>query len=99
MSPTSTYKCRNQDLYVPSDFMDIAAKERRKDHLYCFIAAILDSPTLYSKWFALYIFTGGATADEAPKDYHSIFNHVYYVKWFEGLLTSWTEKVSPTPSL
>ncbi|RLO02652.1 hypothetical protein DYB28_013917, partial [Aphanomyces astaci] len=40
------YKCRNQDLYVPSDFMDIAAKEKRKDHRYCFIAVILDSPTL-----------------------------------------------------
>ncbi|RQM23677.1 hypothetical protein B5M09_004748 [Aphanomyces astaci] len=49
-------------------------------------AAILDSPTLQSKVLVLDIFTGGTTAAKAPKDYHSMFNHVYYVKWLEGLL-------------
>ncbi|RHY09392.1 hypothetical protein DYB25_009717, partial [Aphanomyces astaci] len=49
-------------------------------------AAILDTPTLQSKVLVLDIFTGGTTAAKAPKDYHSMFNHVYYVKWFEGLL-------------
>ncbi|RQM31148.1 hypothetical protein B5M09_005203 [Aphanomyces astaci] len=80
------YKCRNQDLYDPSDTLDTPAKEKHKGRRYCFIAGILDSATLDSKVLALDIFTGGTTASKAPKDYHAMFNHTYYVDWFAKLL-------------
>ncbi|RHY54856.1 hypothetical protein DYB28_008742 [Aphanomyces astaci] len=80
------YKCHNQSLYDPSDVLDVAPKEKHKGRRYCFIAAILDSPTMDSRVMALDIFTGGTTLANEPKDYHGMFNHAYYVGWFQRLL-------------
>ncbi|RLO10149.1 hypothetical protein DYB28_000676 [Aphanomyces astaci] len=61
-------------------------KEKHKGRRYCFVAGILDSPTMASKVMALDIFTGGKSRGKEPKDYHGMFDHAYYVKWFGRLL-------------
>ncbi|ETV95941.1 hypothetical protein H310_10600 [Aphanomyces invadans] len=76
------YKAHHQSLYGPSEENDIPSKEKHKGRRYCFIAAVLYSPTMPSKVMALHIFTGG----KEPKVYHGMFDHAYYVKWFERLL-------------
>ncbi|KAF0726166.1 hypothetical protein Ae201684_015500 [Aphanomyces euteiches] len=80
------YKCPNYDLYDPLDKLDVPRKEKHKGRRYCFIAAILDSPTMDSHVMALDIFTGGNSKAKEPKDYHAMFNHEYYVTWFGKLL-------------
>ncbi|RHZ30659.1 hypothetical protein DYB26_012633 [Aphanomyces astaci] len=80
------YKSHHQDLYDPSDDHDVQSKEKHKGRRYCFVAGILDSPTMASKVMALAIFTGGKSRPKEPKDYHGMFDHVYYVKWFGRLL-------------
>ncbi|ETV99476.1 hypothetical protein H310_08154 [Aphanomyces invadans] len=87
------YKAHHQSLYDPSDENDIPSKEKHKGRCYCFVAAVLDSPTTPSKVMALDIFTGGSKrassgpkTGKVPKDYHGMFDHAYYVKWFECLL-------------
>ncbi|RLO04912.1 hypothetical protein DYB28_015456, partial [Aphanomyces astaci] len=80
------YKSHHQDLYDPSDEHDVQSKEKHKGRRYCFVAGILDSPTMASKVMALDIFTGGKSRGKEPKDYHGMFNHAYYVKWFGRLL-------------
>ncbi|RHY24522.1 hypothetical protein DYB32_008817 [Aphanomyces invadans] len=87
------YKAHHQSLYDPSDVNDVLSKEKHKGRRYCFVAAVLDSPTMPSKVMALDIFTGGSKrassgpkTGKEPKDYHGMFDHAYYVKWFERLL-------------
>ncbi|ETV64322.1 hypothetical protein H257_18771 [Aphanomyces astaci] len=74
------YKSHHQALYDPSDTMDLPSKEKHKGRRYCFVAAILDSPTLESK----------STAKQ-PKDYHGMFDTEYYVAWFGRLLDEMDE--------
>ncbi|RHY49106.1 hypothetical protein DYB38_009831 [Aphanomyces astaci] len=50
------------------------------------VAGIPDCPTMASKVMALDIFTGGKSRAKEPKDYHGMFDHAYYVKWFGRLL-------------
>ncbi|CAK4169909.1 unnamed protein product, partial [Aphanomyces euteiches] len=68
------YKCPNFDLYDPSDELDFQPKEKHKGRRYCFIAAILDAPSMDNRGLALDIFTGGNTKAKVPKDYHAMFN-------------------------
>ncbi|RHY66041.1 hypothetical protein DYB38_011628 [Aphanomyces astaci] len=93
---TSTIRsAHHQSMYDPSDNKDNPTKEKHKGRRYCFVVAVLDSPTMESKVMALDIFTGGTKAPagcpktpkarKEPKDYHGMFDHAYYVKWF-GLL-------------
>ncbi|KAG9405655.1 hypothetical protein AC1031_003563 [Aphanomyces cochlioides] len=83
-------KSHHQDLYDPSDKLDVAPKEKHKGRRYCFVAAILDSPTLESRVMALNIFTGGERKTtgkcKETKDYHGMFDQVYYKSWFKRLL-------------
>ncbi|ETV76547.1 hypothetical protein H257_09549 [Aphanomyces astaci] len=65
------YKCHNQSLYHPSDVLDVAQKEKHK---------------VRRRVMALDIFTGGTTLAKEPKDYHGMFDHAYYVGWFQRLL-------------
>ncbi|RLO11279.1 hypothetical protein DYB28_006858, partial [Aphanomyces astaci] len=62
-----------------------------KGRRYCFVAAILDSPTLESKVMAIDIFTGGKSTAKQPKDYHGMFDTEYYVAWFGRLLDEMDE--------
>ncbi|RHY94243.1 hypothetical protein DYB35_001234 [Aphanomyces astaci] len=80
------YKCHNDSLYDPNDSLDKAPKEKHKGRRYCFIAAILDAPTVDCQLMGLDIFTGGKSTAKEPKDYHGMFNHEYYVTWFGKLL-------------
>ncbi|RQM26824.1 hypothetical protein B5M09_005679 [Aphanomyces astaci] len=73
-------------LFDPSDDLDIQRKENRKGWRYCFIAGILDSPDMKCQVVALDIFRGGKSTAKQPKDYHAMFNHDYFVKWFAKLL-------------
>ncbi|RHY92026.1 hypothetical protein DYB35_009172 [Aphanomyces astaci] len=85
------YKSHHQALYDPSDTMDLPLKEKHKGRCYCFVAAILDSPTLESKVMAIDIFTGGKSTAKQPKDYHGMFDTEYYVAWFGRLLDEMDE--------
>ncbi|RHY20141.1 hypothetical protein DYB32_010098 [Aphanomyces invadans] len=76
------YKSHHQDLFDPSDDHDVQSKEKHKGRRYCFVAGILNSPTSVSKVMALDIFTGGKPRAKEPQDYHGMFDHAYYVKWF-----------------
>ncbi|ETV72991.1 hypothetical protein H257_12037 [Aphanomyces astaci] len=80
------YKYRNHRVYDRSDELDVVTKEKHKGRRYCFVAAILDSPTMDSKVMAIDIFTGGKSIASELKDYHDMFNHAYYVGWFGNLL-------------
>ncbi|RHZ30603.1 hypothetical protein DYB37_011910 [Aphanomyces astaci] len=48
--------------------------------------SILDSPDMECQVVALDIFPGGKSTAKQPKDYHAMFNHDYFVKWFANLL-------------
>ncbi|RHY25201.1 hypothetical protein DYB32_008472 [Aphanomyces invadans] len=80
------YKSHHQSLYDPFDDLDQPTKEKHKGRWYSFVAAIFDSPSLNSKVMALDIFTGGKAGGKEPKDYHGMFDNVYYVKRFGRLL-------------
>ncbi|RHY12240.1 hypothetical protein DYB25_007476 [Aphanomyces astaci] len=80
------YKSHHQSLYDPNDTQSTATKEKHKGRRYCFVAAMLDSPTMDSKIMALDIFTGGKSKAKEPKDYHGMFDTDYYVAWFKRLL-------------
>ncbi|ETV89822.1 hypothetical protein H310_15341 [Aphanomyces invadans] len=64
------YKCHHQSLYDPSDQLDMPPKSKNKGRRYCFVAAILESPTLESRLLAIDIFTGGKSTAKEPQDYH-----------------------------
>ncbi|ETV83337.1 hypothetical protein H257_04088 [Aphanomyces astaci] len=80
------YKRHNDSLLDPSDDLDVQRKETHKGRRYCFIAGILDSPDMECQVVALDIFPGGKSTAKQPKDYHAMFNHDYFVKWFAKLL-------------
>ncbi|RHY31208.1 hypothetical protein DYB25_013680, partial [Aphanomyces astaci] len=80
------HKRHNDSLLDPSDDLDVQRKENHKGRRYCFIAGILDSPDMECQVVALDIFRGGKSTAKQPKDYHAMFNHGYFVKWFAKLL-------------
>ncbi|RHY99869.1 hypothetical protein DYB35_012153 [Aphanomyces astaci] len=80
------YKRQHDSLYDPSDEQDIQRKENHKGRRFCFIAGILDSPAMDCRVLTLDIFRGGKSQAKEPKDYHGMFNHDYFVKWFNSLL-------------
>ncbi|RHY97816.1 hypothetical protein DYB37_012858 [Aphanomyces astaci] len=80
------YKRHNDSLFDPSDDLDVQRKENHKGRRYCFIAGILDSLGMECQVVALDIFRGGKSTAKQPKDYHAMFNHDYFVKWFAKLL-------------
>ncbi|OQR85731.1 hypothetical protein ACHHYP_20551 [Achlya hypogyna] len=70
-------------LYHPTDAPDLQPKEKHKGQRLCFIAGILSDGPDDSHVLGLHIFKGGRNQ---PKDYHGMFDHAYFVKWFAGLL-------------
>ncbi|RHZ08379.1 hypothetical protein DYB31_006209 [Aphanomyces astaci] len=65
---------------------DIQRKENHKGRRFGFIAGILDSPAMDFRVLILDIFRGGKSQAKEPKDYHGMFNHDYFVKWFNSFL-------------
>ncbi|RQM25884.1 hypothetical protein B5M09_013497, partial [Aphanomyces astaci] len=80
------YKRQHDSLYDPSDEQDIQRKENHKGRRFCFIAGILDSPAMDCRVLTLDIFRGGKSQAKEPNDYHGMFNHDHFVKWFNSLL-------------
>jgi hypothetical protein len=61
-------------------------KEKHKGWRLCFIAGIIADGLDESRVIGLDIFEGGLKPKNDPKDYHSMFNHAYFVKWFEAAM-------------
>ncbi|KAF0710983.1 hypothetical protein As57867_005412, partial [Aphanomyces stellatus] len=77
--------CRYEDsLYDPT--MEGETKRKNKGRRYCFIAGIINDGTDVSHLLGLDIFVGGKKNGKVVKDYHSIFNHDYFVIWFGNLM-------------
>ncbi|RHY47783.1 hypothetical protein DYB34_001099 [Aphanomyces astaci] len=75
------YARHNDSLYHPDDATD--AKPKHKGRRLCFIAAIMADGRDDSKLLTYDVFEGGR---KQPKDYHAMFNHAYFVAWFQRLL-------------
>ncbi|RHY21978.1 hypothetical protein DYB25_006576 [Aphanomyces astaci] len=93
------YKRHNDSLFDPSDDLDVQRKENHKGRRYCFITGILDSPDMECQVAALDIFRGGKSTDKQPKDYHAMFNHDYFVKWFAKLLAEQACRNTDQPAM
>ncbi|RLO05987.1 hypothetical protein DYB28_011938, partial [Aphanomyces astaci] len=78
------YSRHSDSLYDPTD--DVTTKRKHKGRRYCFIAGILDDGSDVSHLLGLDIFVGGKKNGKVVKDYHSMFNHDYFVQWFGKLL-------------
>ncbi|RHY88362.1 hypothetical protein DYB35_009375 [Aphanomyces astaci] len=78
------YSRHSDSLYDPTD--DVTTKPKHKGRRYCFIAGILDDGSDVSHLLGLDIFVGGKKNGKVVKDYHSMFNHDYFVQWFGKLL-------------
>ncbi|RHY16035.1 hypothetical protein DYB25_013836, partial [Aphanomyces astaci] len=78
------YSRHSDSLYDPTD--DVTTKPKHKGRRYCFIAGILDDGSDVSHLLGLDIFVGGKKNGKVVKDYHSMFNHNYFVQWFGKLL-------------
>ncbi|ETV78314.1 hypothetical protein H257_07900 [Aphanomyces astaci] len=75
---------RHQDsLFDPTD--DAPLKEKQKGRRMYFIAGIMAGRAsgADSTVVALDIFEGGKKSKDDPKDYHTMFNHTYFLKWLE----------------
>ncbi|OQS02220.1 hypothetical protein THRCLA_21474 [Thraustotheca clavata] len=79
------YTSHHETIYHPDDHRD-APKKMHKGRRYCFNAAILDDGENDSRVLALDIFEGGKKDKKVVKDYHKMFDHSYYCKWFNRLL-------------
>ncbi|RHZ40697.1 hypothetical protein DYB31_016267 [Aphanomyces astaci] len=75
------YARHNDSLYHPDDATD--AKPKHKGRRLCFIAAIMANGRDDSKLLTYDVLEGGR---KQPKDYHAMFNHAYFVAWFQRLL-------------
>ena len=93
--------CRHDDsLYDPNDEQDLQTTPFHEGQRYCFIAAIVDADyTVAEKDRSatqkahlmkdtLHIFEGGSRNNKkkATKDYHGMFDFVYFKNWMETLL-------------
>ncbi|ETV73231.1 hypothetical protein H257_12032 [Aphanomyces astaci] len=67
------YTRHDDSLYHPDDH---TTKPKHKGQRYCFVAGILDDESDVAHILGLDIFV----------DYHSMFNHDYFVDWFRKLL-------------
>jgi len=77
------YTRAKDSIYHPSDSPGDAPKAKHKGQRLCFIAGILSDGPDESHVLGLDIFKGGK---RQPKDYHGMFDHAYFIKWFECLL-------------
>jgi len=81
------YARHDDILFDPTDVLDKPAKAKHKGQRYCFIAAIAEGGVDATKLLALDIFRGGKTpGKKVTKDYHGMFDHQYFVGWFQRLL-------------
>ncbi|RHY24173.1 hypothetical protein DYB32_008962 [Aphanomyces invadans] len=72
---------RHQDsLFDPTD--DTPPKSKHKGRRMCFIAGVMACGQDDSKLVALDIFEGGKKPNNEPMDYHGMFDHQYFVRWF-----------------
>ncbi|RQM30255.1 hypothetical protein B5M09_012612 [Aphanomyces astaci] len=78
------YSRHADSLYDPTD--DATTKPKHKGRRYCFVAGILDDGSDVSHLLGLDIFVGGKKNGKKVEDYHSMFNHDYFVDWFKKLL-------------
>ncbi|RHY23918.1 hypothetical protein DYB32_009028 [Aphanomyces invadans] len=78
------YFRHSDSLFDPTDVA--TTKPKNKGRRYCFIAGILDDGSDVSHLLGLDIFVGGKKNGKTVEDYHSMFNHDYFVDWFEKLL-------------
>ncbi|RHY50549.1 hypothetical protein DYB30_010735 [Aphanomyces astaci] len=77
------YTRHDDSLYHPDD---PATKPKHKGQRYCFVAGILDDGSDVAHLLGLDIFVGGKKNGKEVKDYHSMFNHDYFVDCFGKLL-------------
>ncbi|ETV90236.1 hypothetical protein H310_14938 [Aphanomyces invadans] len=71
---------RHQDsLFDPT--YDAPPKAKHKGRRLCFIAGIMANGPQDAKLLGRDIFEGGKKRKE-PKDYHGMFDHEYFVRWF-----------------
>ncbi|RHZ12624.1 hypothetical protein DYB37_010226 [Aphanomyces astaci] len=77
------YTSHADSLYDPTDQ---ATKPKHKGRRYCFVAAILDDGSDTAHLLGLDIFVGGKKNGKVVNDYHSMFNHDYFVDWFGKLI-------------
>ncbi|RHY24645.1 hypothetical protein DYB32_008758 [Aphanomyces invadans] len=75
------YARHHDSLYDPSD--DAPLKEKHKGRRLCFIAGIMSGDEADVKLIGLDIFEGSKRVKDDPKDYHGMFDHTYFVKWFK----------------
>ncbi|KAF0708863.1 hypothetical protein AaE_013064 [Aphanomyces astaci] len=78
------YNKNHMSLYDPSDDLDNQPKAKHKGKRYCFIGAIVDGGESNSRFITYEKFVG--TGRKQTKDYHGMFNHEYYLGWFQRLL-------------
>ncbi|RHY67433.1 hypothetical protein DYB38_005635 [Aphanomyces astaci] len=79
------YARHHDSLYDPTD--NGPTKEMHKGRRFCFIAGIMAASPTESVVVGLDVFQGGAKAKNEPKDYHAMFNHTYFTKWFEKVMS------------
>ncbi|KAF0716849.1 hypothetical protein DYB26_007181 [Aphanomyces astaci] len=77
------YTRHDDRLYHPDD---PATKPKHKGQRYCFVAGILDDGSDVAHLLGLDIFVCGMKNGQDVKDYHSMFNHDYFVDCFGKLL-------------
>ncbi|RHZ00243.1 hypothetical protein DYB37_011772 [Aphanomyces astaci] len=77
------YARHNDSLYFPDDKLDNAPKPKHKGQRLCIIAGVLDEGADGSKLLTTRVFRGGR---RQPKDYHSMFDHDYFVDWIKQLM-------------
>ncbi|RHY40153.1 hypothetical protein DYB38_009574 [Aphanomyces astaci] len=78
------YNKNDISLHNPTDELDIQPKAKHKGKRYCFIGAIVDGGEENSIFIAYDKFVGAGR--KQTKDYHGMFNHEYYLTWFQRLL-------------
>ncbi|ETV97461.1 hypothetical protein H310_09390 [Aphanomyces invadans] len=77
------YTRHEDSLYDPEHS---TTRSKHKGRRYCFIAGIIDDGSDVSHLLGLDTLVGGKKNGKTVKDYHSMFNHAYFVDWFEKLL-------------
>jgi hypothetical protein len=77
------YAKHDISLYDPTDDNDVQPNAKHKGQRYCFIGAIVDGGDFASQFVCYDKFVGGK---RQTKDYHGMFDHKYFVAWFQGLL-------------
>ncbi|RHY30833.1 hypothetical protein DYB32_003987 [Aphanomyces invadans] len=78
------YARHHDSHYDPSD--DAPLKEKHKGRRLCFIAGIMSGDEADVKLIGLDIFEGSKRVKDDPKDYHGMFDHTYFVKWFKAAM-------------